>query len=343
MPQFFGPGSRSQSVDSINDEDPLVSHGSFLTTPGSRQNSSKDNPSAEDSPSKSRIAVVLKDSPSLSKASPVVYDDSRHRNFAAPELSSTAKKRKLSAVKETLVPPAPTVDSGITSASAPFATGPSSRGRPKGWRPGMTFAEARANPSPEPRALRTARPQAASTEQKKRRGRPPKAPSPPPAYIYHRLNPPRMAFICEWASCDAELQNLETLRRHVYIVHHQRGASLECRWGRCGRRAAPRVLPNPESFKKHVERAHLVPLSWHAGDGPCNTHVSCGQTGALDSVPDFLKDAEGNQVTPWVRDQELEDPITYKKNRRKLKELLIRRNENLPDEESSDEMDENPV
>jgi hypothetical protein len=51
--------------------------------------------------------------------------------------------------------------------------------------------------------------------------------------------------------------------------------------------------------------------------------------------------SNGQQVTPSIKDQKLEDFATWKENRRKLKELLIQRDENLPDEssESSEEKD----
>jgi hypothetical protein len=89
-------------------------------------------------------------------------------------------------------------------------------------------------------------------------------------------------------------------------------------------------------FDEHVEKAHLVPLSWYVGDGPRNSlDPSSYAKKDANSVPDFLKDASGRQVTPWVRDQELEDHATWKNNRRKLKELLLRRDQNLPDEGST--------
>lgn len=163
----------------------------------------------------------------------------------------------------------------------------------------------------------------------KRRGRPPKLPSPPPRDLYYKTDAPFFPFLCEWMDCKAELHNLETLRRHVYIVH---GDSIECMWGKCGRLEEPPEFEEDEAFREHMEEAHLVPLSWHVGDGPNNLGEQSLQKKNDDDIPDYLKDEHGNQVTPSIRDQEEEDLLTWRKNRRKLKELLIRMNDNLPDE-----------
>ena len=86
-------------------------------------------------------------------------------------------------------------------------------------------------------------------------------------------------------------------------------------------------------FDAHMEEAHLVPFAWHVGDGPNNGFEGKRKTEG-EEIPDYLKDEHGNQVTPSVREQQEEDFATWKGNRRKLRELLRRRDENLPDEES---------
>ncbi|PHH89844.1 hypothetical protein CDD83_5111 [Cordyceps sp. RAO-2017] len=160
------------------------------------------------------------------------------------------------------------------------------------------------------------------------------------------MRPQFVDFICEWAGCRAELHNLDTLRRHVYVVHGRH--ALRCRWGRCGAAAevedgkeepVAAAAADPDEFRRHVEERHLVPLAWHVGEGPQNSIAGKGSGGGgecclnNDSVPDFLKDAHGNQVTPSIRDQQVEDRVTWRMNRRRLKELLLRRDENLPSEE----------
>ena len=88
---------------------------------------------------------------------------------------------------------------------------------------------------------------------------------------------------------------------------------------------------------RHVEEAHMVPISWHVGDGPANTWNSLGsQKTPNEQVPDFLKDSDGNQVTPSTRDQEIEDLATYRLNRQKLKDLIMARDANLPSDDESE-------
>jgi hypothetical protein len=92
-------------------------------------------------------------------------------------------------------------------------------------------------------------------------------------------------------------------------------------------------------FRKHIEEQHLIPLSWHVGDGPRHQgdgiqiptayHLGMEE----DGVPRWLKDEEGKQVTEGIWEQEIEDKKTWKEKRRRLKELIIRREENLQSEE----------
>lgn len=165
----------------------------------------------------------------------------------------------------------------------------------------------------------------------KRRGRPPKAPSPQPRDIYCKLNPPFVAFICEWQDCKAELHNLGTLRRHVYVVH---GWESTCRWAKCNQNQPHQEFDDDRSFEAHVEQAHLIPFAWHVGDGPNNSYglEARAKMDVEGEIPDYLKDENGNQVTHSVKDQKLEDFITWRNNRRRLRELITRRDENLPNE-----------
>jgi hypothetical protein len=116
------------------------------------------------------------------------------------------------------------------------------------------------------------------------------------------------------------------------LVHCRKGPFV-CRWGKCAQNASFDAFPDEPSLRAHVEEAHLIPFSWHVGDGPQNTSIP-RQPPEDEEIPDYLKDEHGNQVTPSIRDQEVEDFVTWKNNRQKLKDLLIRMNENLPSEES---------
>lgn len=253
-------------------------------------------------------------------------------------------------IKSSISEPAASPVSAPAPAPAPVpapAPQPSAgRGRPKGWRPGMSYASLRgpdagrlaAETAAARRTARQAKAKALPLGYAKRRGRPPKAPSPLPWEIYQTLQTSFAAFLCEWRGCKAELHNLDTLRRHVSVVHCRK-APLVCYWGKCAQAASSETFPNVPSLRAHVEKAHLVPFSWHVGDGPQNTS---GPKKPVDDeeIPDYLKDDHGNQVTPSIRDQKVEDFVTWKNNRQKLKELLIRMNENLPSEESDTPNDE---
>ena len=213
------------------------------------------------------------------------------------------------------------------------------RGRPKGWRPGMSYSEMRGGTAPNSRP--DAQPKGSAML--KRRGRPPKQPSPPPEELYRQLTPQFLAYLCEWKGCEAELHNLDTLRRHVYKVHGGTG-SRSCQWSECGQSAKLQTSPLDErTFRLHIEEEHLVPMSWHVGDGTLNQGGLKRKADMEDELPDYLLDAQGKQITPSTRDQELEDYSTWLENRRKLRELLKRRDENLPSDESdSEEEDEVP-
>lgn len=99
--------------------------------------------------------------------------------------------------------------------------------------------------------------------------------------------PKFIPFLCEWKNCKAELHNLDTLRRHIFIVHNKNQLSGEvlCEWANCGSHGLVRDkvtlakmmvhksydFKSIESWKGHIERNHLIPLAWHMGDGPRGT------------------------------------------------------------------------
>ncbi|KAL3962261.1 hypothetical protein ACCO45_003784 [Purpureocillium lilacinum] len=301
MPRSRTPMKRSSPTGSSEEEDPL-SGGSARTV--SRPVAAARPPMS----STSRIAVMLPASPAS-------------KGHGAP-------------------PPRPVVSDLPASVSAPPTSastpvpGPASggRGRPKGWKPGMSYSVMRGNGPPgsvgRPRQVKVkAGAPPLPPGMAKRRGRPPKGPSPPPDAVYRSLRPQFVEFLCEWAGCKAELHNLETLRRHVFAIH---GRSEMCLWAKCAALEPPRTLTNGDEFRQHVVEAHLVPGSRDEYDNDDDNTSKA-------RVPAFLLDADGNQVTPSVREQQTEDLATWRSNRRKLKELLIRRNDALPDEDSSDE------
>jgi hypothetical protein len=180
----------------------------------------------------------------------------------------------------------------------------------------------------------------------KRRGRPPgRTGLKPTRAIFEKLRPQYVSFLCEWEGCPAELQNVDTLRRHVLVVHGREGAGGWCRWGKCSNQQAPLLLQrkrfgSEREFERHVEDRHLVPFVWHVGDGPRNTVMEYKvktPDEAADDLPGYLFDAEGNQVTPSVLNQEFENDEERKERRRRLHRLLLERDRNAPEEVEMEE------
>ena len=88
--------------------------------------------------------------------------------------------------------------------------------------------------------------------------------SPPPP-----SEPVYQIYRCEWRGCGAELHNLETLRKHVFKLHHREG---DCKWEGCegmiGIEAGEEEGESFERLRGHLEVQHLRPLAWKLGDGP---------------------------------------------------------------------------
>ena len=94
------------------------------------------------------------------------------------------------------------------------------------------------------------------------------------------------SFKCKWKNCEAELHNLETLKKHVFKVHQTSTPqhSLECLWGDCGRqvtsfdpetnamieRNIPHSFDLASNWLSHIQQLHFDPLAWEFGDGPAS-------------------------------------------------------------------------
>ncbi|RKF59647.1 putative c2h2 finger domain-containing protein [Golovinomyces cichoracearum] len=147
-------------------------------------------------------------------------------------------------------------------------------------------------------------------------------------------------FKCEWDECRAELMNMEILRKHMYVVH---GRKLECGgrrclWRKCGESwknacsescssthsdsdddsiADLRIIyPTRREWKEHIEEHHLIPFSWHMGDGPCGSRLAKPSTVWQQS---YLFSADGKQATPSVASQPIEDGVMRKLNARRFR------------------------
>ncbi|KKY37346.1 putative c2h2 finger domain-containing protein [Diaporthe ampelina] len=171
----------------------------------------------------------------------------------------------------------------------------------------------------------------------KRRGRPPRQPSPTPREVFERQAAPRyVPFLCEWTGCKAELENVARLRKHIHVVHGRMDPLL-CRWAHCRDKA--RVFAQEFEFQDHVDEEHLTPFVWHVGDGQRNERPISKADETSEELPAYLLGTDGEQVTPWVKDQEIQDFLTWRENRRRLKHLLMQRDANAPSEDEDEDED----
>lgn len=220
-------------------------------------------------------------------------------------------------------------------------------GRPKGWKPGMSYADVR-NFGPEvaarnagmdpakirerARKQRAAAPLPGTQAIRKKRGRPAREASPSPRAIYEGLGAGFVPFLCEWRGCRAELHNLETLAMHVRVVHCGEEAT-GCLWGRCA--DEHRRFGTSEALGAHVEAAHLIPYAWHIGDGPKVSLPGSPAASVDEELPGYLFDETGRQVTPSVRDQTVEDHATRRARKQMLDAFMREAMEAMPYEVES--------
>lgn len=155
--------------------------------------------------------------------------------------------------------------------------------------------------------------------------RPPRPPSPSPRDIYDKSQPRFFQFICEWSGCQAMLNNLETLRRHIGAAHgaEARG-KLRCRWGKCdgfepSEPAHPVVFETVEALGDHVDARHIESLAWHLGDGRIGQGLVVKDSAS--EYPAYLF-WNGKQVTPSVQGQERETLAEWRAKKEMLKEVL---------------------
>lgn len=292
---------------------------------------------------RSSFAVVLNPSPRKgSEATPARTVEDDADDLITPDLSPRFRRLAAQAAMDVslakpVLPDAAAIESDAVPHGATLPPPPRKRGRPKGFRPNLTgqknpHCEA---PSPRPRKLRPDRPKTGAMYAGKRRGRPPKAPSPQPRAIYEGLNPHFNVFICEWKGCQAELHNFATLQKHVFVVH-VRKAPFGCKWAKCAEQQTPQAFSTPTHLKSHLQDLHMLPIAWQIGDGP---QVSFKRYAPDDGaeLPGYLFDKAGHQITPSIRDQKEEDFYTWRNNRRRLKDLLLLRDQNMPSEEEDNE------
>lgn len=163
---------------------------------------------------------------------------------------------------------------------------PKKKGRPVGWRKaihGSSAVLARSTPNGRTGSVDTHQPSQPNSLRNTgtREYEPIRIESKSPSDA--KRVPQLQSYNCKWHNCEAELHNLETLKKHVFKVHRKEtfNNTLECLWHGCSREAASdQPLKNKtvdlHSFVKesdwryHVQRCHIDPLSWELGDGPAS-------------------------------------------------------------------------
>lgn len=286
-------------------------------------------------PGRSRIEVVLNVSPFKSAPGQAHFYDADDLEDGPVTLDVAPKTKR---------GPKPKAHQAIKNSTPANATtkGKRPRGRPKGWRPGMPSTKTGLLTASAYKYLdkdgnvRIPPPSVPKSTGVKRRGRPPRDSSPTPRGVWEKLvEPPRyVPFLCEWPGCKAQLQNIETLRKHIRVVHG-RADPLVCRWSACDGRSAE--FTQDYEFHDHVDEEHLVPFTWHLGDGQMNEKSIVEQEKHSDEMPAYLFGTNGEQVTPSVENQEVEDFMTWRENRRRLRQILMQRDANAPLEEDDDD------
>lgn len=133
------------------------------------------------------------------------------------------------------------------------------KGRPVGWKKHIHSREAQGLPPHYPKKAGYAAGQL---------GRPPKE-----AKEKSLVEPQWQSFRCEWKGCKAELQNLDTLKRHLLKVHGREmegGRGYECVWKGCDRQpgGGGGGFGGLEEWIGHVDQTHLQQIAWKQGDGP---------------------------------------------------------------------------
>lgn len=153
--------------------------------------------------------------------------------------------------------------------------------------------------------------------------RQPRAPSPTPRDIYDKIQPEFVQFLCEWHGCQAVLNNLRKLKKHVGVAHGLEARNtLRCRWGTCGQfeegeLATPVVFGTIWELDAHVESRHMVSVMWHKGDGRNGRGVVVH---SATEYPQYLF-CNGVQITPSVKYQKTETLAEWRARKEKLKEL----------------------
>ncbi|EUC31866.1 hypothetical protein COCCADRAFT_27481 [Bipolaris zeicola 26-R-13] len=173
---------------------------------------------------------------------------------------------------------------------------PKKRGRPVGWRKaihGSATTQAQTNSNKDTGLLNKYQPLQSSSL---RNVRPDDAAIRIDSRSPSVVNRVFQSYKCKWLNCKAELHNMDTLKKHVFKIHHKDtvGNALNCLWDDCGQDTHSPSFDLESNWRNHVQQAHFDPLLWELGDGPAS-----GLSDSHDSDA-YLSDAQGRQVTPRI-------------------------------------------
>ncbi|KAI0137225.1 hypothetical protein BJ170DRAFT_48925 [Xylariales sp. AK1849] len=291
------------------------------------------------SPSKPRLVVAIESTSSQAQSNNAILDSPTYRD--------TSRLRTRPESQATGSDASPAISPFCQELDGPSLQPKKKRGRPKGWRPGMSYAKLRGDPAPGSKLKKAPKSKTAAAQangEVKRRGRPIKPPELSMREQYLRSNPRFRSFGCEWdeeittpsaettdSRCPAELQNMKTLRRHVFLIHGDMDP-LICRWGKCAQREAPVEFVDEDTFRMHMQKAHFESYIWHMGDGIQNKGLALLKQNP-NEIPAYLFDKDGNQVTPSVRDQQFEDTAGMLERKRRVRDRIRRAWEDAPEEQ----------
>ncbi|KAI0161560.1 hypothetical protein GGR57DRAFT_361905 [Xylariaceae sp. FL1272] len=284
-------------------------------------------------PSRMRLAVHIRSSPVSTPFTPI----NEPPDFMASRLKTeSGKDRKRQPVSDTLNA-GPNTSDAVTVATAHenhVTLGPKKRGRPKGWRkPQVTESMGGTE------AKRRKKEEAANNQDAKRRGRPPRPPDMTAREWYEKSNPDFMPYKCEWdisheehqlenSICPAELHNLDTLRRHVSLIHGE-DDPLICRYPKCKAQKNPQEFLTLEEFERHMEDKHFIAYLWHWGEGYKNNGIETLEQDS-EKLPSYLFNANGEQVTPSIKGQAILTDAEMKLRMKKVRQMQAEQNAKAP-------------
>ncbi|KAI1179776.1 hypothetical protein F4777DRAFT_531955 [Nemania sp. FL0916] len=293
------------------------------------------------SPSKMQIAVHIRSSPATSFTATSNTRTNKDPPSALPSRLGRTRGRTSAVDTPNILPTSDPLASLARSSETPStSTERRKRGRPKGWKPGMSSS---AGPKPkQPKREKAQGKDQGQNQGLRKRGRPTRSKPPSARERYLQSTPDYTPYKCEWATsndsrekepliCPAELHNLDTLRKHVLLVHG-RMDPLECQFASCKGCDFPPKFKTKDEFMEHMEKKHFAAYLWRLGEGYQNNGIETLKAKA-DELPNYLFDEHGNQVTPSVADQQVESEAQQRERKRKLKRFQKELNENAPSDE----------